>query len=72
MSLLEGKTIVVTGGNSGIGAAIVRRAAEEGANVVIDYFARPEETEAIVAEIADTNGGGGMPGGGMHDMGGMM
>jgi chaperonin GroEL len=29
-------------------------------------------TEAIVAEIEDTNGGGGMPGGGMPDMGGMM
>jgi chaperonin GroEL len=28
-------------------------------------------TEAIVAEIEDTNGGGGMPGG-MPDMGGMM
>ena len=29
-------------------------------------------TEAIVAEIEDTNGAGGMPGGGMPDMGGMM
>ena len=29
-------------------------------------------TEAIVAEIEDDNGGGGMPGGGMPDMGGMM
>ncbi len=29
-------------------------------------------TEAIVAEIEDKDGGGGMPGGGMPDMGGMM
>ena len=29
-------------------------------------------TEAIVAEIEDSNGGGGLPGGGMPDMGGMM
>jgi NADPH:quinone reductase-like Zn-dependent oxidoreductase len=34
--LLEGTTIVVTGGNSGIGEAIVLAAAAEGANIVID------------------------------------
>ena len=45
--LLAGKTLVVTGGNSGIGAAIVAAAGAEGANVVIDYVARPEATEAI-------------------------
>lgn len=56
MSLLAGKTIVVTGGNSGIGAAIVRRAAQERANVVIDYVSRPEETEAMVAEIEEQGG----------------
>ncbi len=56
MSLLEGKTIVVTGGNSGIGAAIVRRAAEEHANVVIDYVVHPEETDVIIAEIEQKGG----------------
>ena len=35
--LLKGKSIVVTGGNSGIGKAIVLAAAVEGANVVVDY-----------------------------------
>jgi len=49
--LLRGKTLVVTGGNSGIGAAIVRAAAAEGANVVVDYVVRPEETDEIVAAI---------------------
>jgi hypothetical protein len=29
-------------------------------------------TEAIIAEAPEENGGGGMPGGGMPDMGGMM
>jgi chaperonin GroEL len=29
-------------------------------------------TEAIVAEMPEKDGGGGMPGGGMPDMGGMM
>ena len=38
--LLEGKSIVVTGGNSGIGKAIVLAAAAEGANVVVDYVMR--------------------------------
>jgi NAD(P)-dependent dehydrogenase (short-subunit alcohol dehydrogenase family) len=36
--LLQGKTIIVTGGNSGIGAAIVLAAAAEGSNVVIDFI----------------------------------
>jgi glucose 1-dehydrogenase len=54
--LLEGKTLVVTGGNSGIGAAIVRAAATQGANVVIDYVAHPEETDKIVAEIEALGG----------------
>jgi glucose 1-dehydrogenase len=56
MALLEGKTIVVTGGNSGIGAAIVRRAAQEKANVVIDYVAHPEETDKMIAEIEQEGG----------------
>jgi glucose 1-dehydrogenase len=54
--LLEGKTIVVTGGNSGIGEAIVLAAAAEGANVVIDYVAHPEETTQIIAKIEAAGG----------------
>jgi glucose 1-dehydrogenase len=54
--LLAGKTLVVTGGNSGIGAAIVRAAAVEGANVVVDYVAHPEETEAIIGDIVSAGG----------------
>lgn len=54
--LLRGKTLVVTGGNSGIGAAIVRAAAAEGANVVVDYVVRPEETAEIVAAIKQLGG----------------
>jgi glucose 1-dehydrogenase len=54
--LLKGKTVVVTGGNSGIGEAIVLAAADEGANLVIDYVAHPEETEALVQRIEKAGG----------------
>jgi glucose 1-dehydrogenase len=54
--LLEGKTIIVTGGNSGIGEAIAKAAAAEGANVVVDYVAHPEATTEELAEISGAGG----------------
>jgi glucose 1-dehydrogenase len=54
--LLEGKTMVVTGGNSGIGEAIVVAAAAEGANVVIDFVVHPEETDELVGKVASAGG----------------
>ena len=48
---LKGKVAVVTGGNSGIGMAIVIELARHGANIVIDYVAHPEATEALEREI---------------------
>lgn len=54
--LLEGKSIIVTGGNSGIGESIVLAAAAEGANVVIDYVANPEETEGLVSTVEKLGG----------------
>ena len=53
---LEGRTMIVTGGNSGIGAEIVRAAGRAGANIVIDYIANPEETERLVREVEDLGG----------------
>jgi glucose 1-dehydrogenase len=49
---LKGKVAVVTGGNSGIGMAIVLELAKHGANIAIDYIAHPEATEALEQRIA--------------------
>ena len=49
---LKDKVAIVTGGNSGIGKAIVLALAEQGANVVIDYVAHPDATEALEHAIA--------------------
>lgn len=51
MGRLENKTAVVTGGGSGIGIAIARRFAEEGARVII-----VGRTEATLKETAAADG----------------
>jgi glucose 1-dehydrogenase len=53
---LSGKVAIVTGGNSGIGKAIVLALAEAGATIVIDYVAdeaAEEELERKVAALGD-------------------
>ncbi|WP_158867019.1 glucose 1-dehydrogenase [Leifsonia sp. AG29] len=53
---LEGKIAVVTGGNSGIGEGIVKALAAEGAAVVIDYVAKPEDAADLVKDITAAGG----------------
>ena len=49
---LKGKVAIVTGGNSGIGKAVVLALAEHGANIVIDYVCDPKATEELEAQVA--------------------
>lgn len=53
---LEGKAAFVTGGSRGIGAAIVRRLALQGATVTFTYAAAAEAAEALVAVVAEAGG----------------
>jgi 3-oxoacyl-[acyl-carrier protein] reductase len=46
---LANKRALVTGGSRGIGAAIVRRLAGEGAHVALTYLAKPDDAFATVA-----------------------
>ena len=49
---LQNKVAIVTGGNSGIGQAVVLELARQGASIVIDYVVHPEATEALEQQIA--------------------
>lgn len=49
------KTIIVTGGSRGIGAAIVKKLAKENYNVVLNYNKSQKAAEKIKQELAENN-----------------
>lgn len=53
---LQGKVAVVTGAATGIGKAIAKGMAQEGASVVIDYVGDPKLANAAVEEIQKAGG----------------
>src|SRR5476651_1934245 len=56
MSKLKNKVAVVTGASKGIGAAIAKHFAAEGAKVVVNYASSKEGADKVVKEITDNGG----------------
>jgi 3-oxoacyl-[acyl-carrier protein] reductase len=54
---LKDKVVLVTGGYRGLGKAVCRMLAEEGARVGINHRHSPDQAEALVQEIRDHCGG---------------
>lgn len=54
--MLEGQVAVVTGASRGIGAAIAKRLAKEGALVIVNYQGSQERAEQVKKEIEEAGG----------------
>ena len=56
MNTLNNKVVLVTGASRGIGAAVAKKIASEGAKVIINYAGAKEEAEQTVQSIKDNGG----------------
>ena len=56
MGTLDGKGALVTGGSRGIGRAIVKRLAADGATVVFSYLQNEAAAQKVVREVAEAGG----------------
>jgi glucose 1-dehydrogenase len=57
MKQLAGQSAIVTGSSSGIGAAVAKALAREGANVVVNYpGGAPDAADAVASEIVSAGG----------------
>jgi 3-oxoacyl-[acyl-carrier protein] reductase len=56
MSKLSGKVAIITGASKGIGAAIAKAFASEGASVVVNYSSSRDGADAVVKEITKLGG----------------
>ena len=53
---LNGQTVLVTGASRGLGRAIARRLAQDGASVCVNYVARSGDANSLVDEIRASGG----------------
>lgn len=56
MGTMNEKTVVVTGGNTGIGKEICLEFGQEGANVVVNWILNEEAANEVVAQVKELGG----------------
>jgi 3-hydroxybutyrate dehydrogenase len=56
MSSLKGKSALITGSTSGIGLGIAKALAQQGVNLTINGFGKPEEIEQLTKTLAQEHG----------------
>ncbi|WP_263415833.1 SDR family NAD(P)-dependent oxidoreductase [Terriglobus albidus] len=69
MGKLSNKVAVVTGASKGIGAAIAKQLAKDGASVVVNYASSKQGADKVVAEIKAAGGNAVAIGGSVADNG---